>query len=130
MPYRLLLAMIQSIPAITSETYAMPLSSTTSTSTSGALGAAPAKPTFEPAAIPATIVPWPRPSPLDSANERDSLTDALIRPKKSERFWIPESTIAIAGIEKEARPHRLEKPCWYGHSWFDENPFSATPLSG
>ena len=42
MLYRPLFAITQSIPAITSETYAIPASSITSTSTRGAFGAAPA----------------------------------------------------------------------------------------
>ena len=125
MLYRLLFAITQSIPAITSETYAIPALSITSTSTSGALGARTGVAEPEPAAMPATMVPWPRPSPGDSLLELESLTDATILFPKSSRFSMPESMIAIPGAcgagdqnEPQSEFSRIAE----GHGWFELSP--------
>ena len=66
--------------------------------------------------MPATNVPWPRSSSsevLPAIVER--LTLAMTRLPKSERFWMPESTIAIAGVlpayvRRVAGPHESALP--------------------
>src|SRR5438105_15728417 len=70
----------------------------TSSETRFALGAAPVYPDALPAAMPATKVPWPRPSPGELPGRVVSVTCFTTRPPKSARdASIPESTIAIAG---------------------------------
>ena len=50
--------------------------------------------------MPATKVPWPRPSPGESFGSVENFTFATIRlPKSLPRASTPESTIAIAGTE-------------------------------
>src|SRR6266576_2225087 len=75
-------------------------SSITSSETIFALGAPPAAPTADPAAIPATNVPCPRPSPGEFGVVLARFTWAATRlpQSKSARFAsIPESTTAIVG---------------------------------
>src|SRR3954464_7530795 len=57
----------------------MPESSITSIETRFAVGAAPAYPGADPAATPATNVPWPRPSPAELFGSVDRLTEARRR---------------------------------------------------
>ena len=97
MLYLALLARIHWQPAITSLVRATPSSAMTSTFTRFACGVAPVYPGAPPAAIPATKVPWPRPSPGESFGSVLSLTFASTRLPKSARFSIPESTTAIVG---------------------------------
>jgi hypothetical protein len=93
-----LFANIQSAAAMTSLVIAMPLSSMTSIETIGAVGAAPAYPVLEPAAMPATKVPCPRPSPAEFGWRLVIVTCLTTRPPKSVRpAATPLSTIAIAG---------------------------------
>jgi hypothetical protein len=50
--------------------------------------------------MPATKVPWPRPSPDESFGSVENFTFATIRlPKSFRPVSTPESTIAIAGTE-------------------------------
>ena len=79
----------------------MPLSSMTSSETRFAAGAAPAYPGALPAAMPATNVPWPRPSPGEFGWSCVITCSPITREplSKSARFLsIPESTIAIVGV--------------------------------
>ena len=101
MLYVFLFRRIQSHAAMTSATVAVPSSFITSSETSFALGATPAIPSAAPAAIPATNVPCPNPSPGESAPELAKFACAITRPPKSARFAsIPESTIAIVGARR------------------------------
>jgi hypothetical protein len=77
----------------------MPWSSITSSETIPAVGDAPAWPGEEPAAIPATIVPCPRPSPGELPGRVVRFTSARTRlPKSFREASMPESTNAIAGV--------------------------------
>src|SRR5262245_53673043 len=137
MLYVPLLARIQSQAAITSLVRAVPVSSITSSETIFAFGAAPVTPEAEPAAIPATKVPCPRPSPGEFGVMLARLTCAATRapPSKSERLAsMPESMTAMvgacgAGFDDE--PHRYAFPEAYGQSWVvDSVPLSFTVESG
>ena len=118
-PYFALLARIQSAAAMTSLVFAMPWSSITSRDTSFALGAAPLLPPMLAAAIPATKVPCPRPSPGEFPDSELRLTLATMRPANSGRVVsMPESTIAIvaagaAGFTPLAQ--YFWTPVTYGH---------------
>src|SRR5919106_2173887 len=83
---------------MTSLITALPLSSTTSSETRFDVGDAPAKPPINPAARPATNVPWPYPSPLEfgPAETNDAWWTRRL-PVKVCAGSTPESTIAIAG---------------------------------
>ncbi len=100
MLYVALFASIQSRAAITSLVSDSPCASPVRTSTSGAFWATPGAYDDAPAAMPATIVPWPIWSPVAPAGESDEKsTLATIREPKSAAFVgsMPVSTIAIAG---------------------------------
>src|SRR2546423_9976827 len=98
MLYLLLFARIHWQAPMTSLVSALPLSSMTRIDTIGAFGAAPAYPVAEPAAIPATKVPWPRPSPIALGVSELRFTWVRTRVPKSARIEsTPESTTAIAG---------------------------------
>src|SRR5579862_1198826 len=56
--------------------------------------------------MPATKVPWPRPSPAVAPGSVARSTEATIRDPKSLRFWMPESTTAIEGCAA-AKPGSL-----------------------
>src|SRR5437764_140031 len=98
-----------------------------------AFGAAPACPGVEPAAMLATNVPWPRPSPGEFGVRLVRVTCGSTRPppSKSARVAsIPESTIAIvpvAGPGLAGVPQSFATPDSYGHISFE---YGATvPLS-
>src|SRR5919197_2876530 len=88
--------------------------------TIGAAGAAPASPGAEPAAIPATNVPWPRPSPFAVGVSELRFTCVRTRVPKSARVVsTPESTIAIAGpcaVEGTVEGQSDAAPDSYGQS--------------
>src|SRR5689334_12369026 len=74
--------------------------------------------------MPATNVPWPRPSPDELFGSVLRLTDASSREPKSARFSTPESTIAIVGrfaamVAFWSPSQLFETPLSYGQSWFD-----------
>src|SRR5581483_5710005 len=105
----------------------MPASSSTSTETRRAAGAAPAYPGAAPAATPATQVPWPSPSPGEFGAAVAKEVLATTRPARSGRVAsMPESTTAIVGIVEEAGRSREDHSCAFpeaeGHSWDDEKP--------
>ena len=104
--------------AITSLVRAMPWSSITSSETIPAVGAAPAWFGAEPAARPATSVPWPLPSPGELFSSEVMSSCASTRPPKSRRLEsMPESTKAIAGVGSGLFVRvacRLARP---GQSW-------------
>src|SRR5947208_16517716 len=84
-----------------------------------AFGAAPAWCGADPAAMLATNVPWPRPSPEEFGVRFVSVTCGNTRapPSKSARLAsIPESTIAIVGAFAPAaiEPQSLALPDSYG----------------
>src|SRR5260221_3905655 len=98
----------------------------TLTETMGATGDAPARSDAAPAAIPATNVPWPRWSSVDVLPAIvDTLTLAIRRLPKSERFWTPESTTAMAGVlpayVERSPAQTAALPDSYGQSWDDES---------
>ena len=112
-PYFALLARIQSAAAMTSLVFAIPWSSITSSETIFAVGAAPPRPPMAPAAIPATNVPWPRPSPDELPGSEVRLTLAAMRPANSGRdASMPESTTAIVAAGAEVY---LVTPATKGH---------------
>ena len=98
----------------------------TSTETRFACGVAPVYPSAPPAAMPATKVPWPRPSPAELFGSVDRLTLARTRlPKSARPVWIPESITAIVGAVGPATGAVLplqfaDTPDSYGQSWLDE----------
>ena len=98
-------------------------------------GAAPESPFSEAAAIPATNVPWPRPSPAELFGSELRLMEAITRePKSSERESIPLSTTAIAGcLSSVCNDSSLvqlpEAPATYGQSWKFENIGLILPLT-
>src|SRR5947208_11483369 len=82
-----------------------------------AFGAAPACPAAEPAAMPATNVPWPRPSPGEFGVAVLRLTLATTRPLTSGLDEsTPESTIAIAGKPVTALPSTAPQRLWFPDS--------------
>ena len=112
-PYFDLFARIQSAAAMTSLVSAMPWSSMTSIETSFAVGAAPDFPGKLAAAIPATNVPCPRPSPGELPGSELRLTLATTRPANSGReASMPESTTAIVAA---GAPPYLFTPVTNGH---------------
>src|SRR6478672_6597735 len=85
--------------------------------------------------MPATNVPWPRPSPGESFGSVENLTFARTRfPKSARPDWIPESTIAIVGTDPgfgASQPLQyFATPVSYGHSWFELKPLTCTWTSG
>src|SRR3954464_15322991 len=121
-PYWSLWARIQSAPAMTSLVQPIPSSLRTSTETRFAPGAAPARPADAPVAMPATIVPCPRPSPaaFGAAVVRSTLAITFGTDSGS----TPESTTAIVGSDDGASvstlPQSAALPDSYGQSWSDE----------
>ena len=106
----------------------------TSTLTRFACGVAPVYPGAPPAAIPATKVPWPRPSPGESCGSVLSLTFASTRFPKSARFSIPESTTAIVGafgpgVGALTPVQFWDTPLSYGHSWLELYALTCTGTS-
>src|SRR5438477_3895484 len=99
MLYFALFAMIQSTAAITSLVTDLPLASAVRMLTIGACCTAPGWSGLLPAAMPATIVPWPSSSPVAVGARDERFTFATRRPPKSLTFdaSTPLSTIAIAG---------------------------------
>ena len=97
MLYSSLCARIQSQAAMTSLTRPLPLSSRTSSETMFARGSAPVydEPPF--AAMLATSVPWPRPSPVEFVPAETKFTWVRSLEPNSLRLWTPESTTAIVG---------------------------------
>src|SRR5438105_1269539 len=91
-------ASIQSAAEMTSLSSDSPCAFAVRIETIGAFGAPPLYRAPEPAATPATIVPWPSSSPdAVSGHSEHMLTLATNRVPKSDRACTPESTIAIAG---------------------------------
>ena len=121
-PYFALFARIQSAAAMTSLVRAIPWSSITSSETIFAPGAAPVWPARSPAAIPATNVPWPRPSPGELPGSVVRLTSAAIRPANSGRVAsMPESTTAIVAAGAPGFAPLAQyfcTPVTYGHFSF------------
>src|SRR5438552_496922 len=97
-----------------------------------ALGAAPARPGAEPAAMPATNVPWPRSSPLAPGVGELRFTCGYARmPKSTRPGWSPESTIAIVGAAGAGLvevPHRVATPESYGHIWVEDSAWAVPVL--
>src|SRR5262245_2659786 len=99
MLYFALLSRIHWQALMMSDVFAWPFLSITLIETIGAVGAAPVRSGAAPAATPATNVPCPRSSLRDAFPSRvGRFTVATTRVPKSDRFWTPESTIAIAGV--------------------------------
>src|SRR5436190_3235321 len=68
--------------------------------------------------MPATKVPWPRPSPAAFGLRLVSVTLSTTRlPKSARAASIPESTIAIVDGCAGAAAHSSEVRVTYGHSW-------------
>src|SRR5712692_2933675 len=133
MSYFDVLARIQCAAEMRSLVRALPLSSMTSSETIFALGAAPFLPANSPAAIPATKVPCPRPSPGELPGRVVRLTSATMRPANSGRdASMPESTIAIvaagaAGLDPFAQ--YLLTPVTSGHFSLVGSPGTAATES-
>ena len=87
------------MPAITSLASDSPFPSAVRTSTSFAFAAPPGWSADAPAAIPATIVPWPCWSPVAPGAREETLTLATTREPKSALLVasMPLSMIAIVG---------------------------------
>src|SRR6266511_4242423 len=129
MLYAFLFWRMNSAAAITSLVSATPESSITSIGRILALGAAAVRPKPEPAAIPATRVPWPRPSPGEFGVRLVNVTWGRTREpeSKSARFAsIPESTIAIVGACGAAALQSHAFPDVYGQSCFDQRKSEAS----
>src|SRR3954453_18274088 len=100
MLYFALLSRIHWQAVMMSDVFAWPFWSITLIDTRGAVGAAPVRCGAAPAAMSATKVPCPRRPALDLLPAIvDRLTLARRRLPKSARFWPPESTIALVGVD-------------------------------